>query len=88
MTPKNARAHAAAEAKRGQEALAEAKHLLNGGFFNAVVSRAYYAAFHFARALLFLKGMEPKTHQGLIQLVSLQYVKAGVLKQGDADLLP
>lgn len=88
MTPKNARLNAAQQAKRGQEALAEAKHLLEGSFFNGAITRAYYAAYHFARALLFLKGLEPKTHRGVIRLLSLHFVKPGILEDSVADHLP
>lgn len=73
--------------KRGQEALASAVHLLQGEYFSDAISRAYYAAFHFARALLFLKGLEPKTHQGVIQLLSLHFVKPGMLQEKIADHL-
>lgn len=87
MTPQNSRANAAQEAERGREALAAARHLLEGDFFNDSIARAYYAAFHFARALLLLKGLEPKTHQGTIQLVALHYVRPGLLAEEIASYL-
>jgi len=72
------------QAERGTECLAEARYLLEGGFRNAAVSRAYYAAYHWARALLFLKGVEPKTHRGVIQLLALHYVQTGALSEDAA----
>jgi uncharacterized protein (UPF0332 family) len=40
------------------------------------VSRAYYAAFHAARALLLTKGLEPKTHRGVIALLNQHFADA------------
>ena len=84
MTGANRHANAADEARRGDTCLAEARYLLEGEFFNAAVSRAYYAAFHWALALLLLKGLEPKSHRGVIQLLYLHYVESGALSSTDA----
>jgi uncharacterized protein (UPF0332 family) len=87
MTDDNRRTNAAEESRRGDECLAEAKYLLEGGFGNAAVSRAYYAAFHWALALLLLKGLEPKTHRGCIQLIHLHYVETGTLPPAATEAL-
>lgn len=79
MTGDNIRANLAEEIARGEECLRAAEHLFAGGFFNDAVSRAYYAAFHWARALLLTKGIDPKSHRGVMQLISLHFVKDGVL---------
>jgi uncharacterized protein (UPF0332 family) len=84
MTGDNCKANAVEEGQRGDECLAEAEYLLQGGFCNAAVSRAYYAAFHWARAVLMLKGLEPKTHRGAIQLLQLHFVETGALSAEDA----
>jgi uncharacterized protein (UPF0332 family) len=83
----NARENAREQAKRGDECLAEARYLMEGGFHNAAVSRAYYAAYHWARALLFLKGAEPKTHRGVSQQLALHYVQPGTLPEETAAAL-
>ena len=80
MTNTNMAANADQEKKRGDECLAEARYLADGGFHTAAVTRAYYAAFHWALALLLLKGLEPRTHRGVIQLLQLHYVETGLLK--------
>ena len=77
MTEDNKRKNAEAEAKRGDQCLAEARYLLDGDFCNAAVSRADYAAFHWALALLLIKGLQPKSHRGVIQLLHLHYAEAG-----------
>ena len=43
------------------------------------MSRAYYAALHYARALLLLKEEEPKTHEGVLRRLSFYFVRTGVL---------
>ena len=62
MTGEHGKANATEEARRGDECLAEACYLRDGGFHNAAASRAYYAAFHWALALLLLKGFELNPH--------------------------
>ena len=79
MTKTNARENSVNEARRGDEVLNAARHLLSYGFYNDAVSRAYYAAFHWARALLFTRGLESRTHRGVIQLLNLHFVKDGPL---------
>ncbi len=64
MTGENRIDNARAEAALGDDALRAAEALLALGLANDAVSRAYYAAFHYARALLLLEGLEPKTHRG------------------------
>lgn len=87
MTEDNARQNAAMEMERAKEVLAEARYLVTGGFYNGAVTRAYYAAFHGARALLFTRGLESKTHRGVIQLFNLHFVKDGPLSTQVAEHL-
>lgn len=87
MTGENSRENAREDVARGEEALSAARHLCAGGFNNDAVSRAYYAAFHWARALLVSKGIEAKTHRGTVQLLGLHFVKTGLLPPDIAGLL-
>jgi uncharacterized protein (UPF0332 family) len=87
MTAENARDNARQEMRHGDQALLAARHLLEGGFYNDAISRAYYAAYHWARALLLSRGLDPKTHRGVIQLISLHYVKEGGLSDEQGALL-
>jgi len=79
VTEQNAKKNAHAEIARGAEALEEAKVLFDNELYNGAVSRAYYAAHHWARALLFVEGVEGRTHRGVIQLINLHFVKPGRL---------
>ena len=47
---------------RAWEDLRTARHDLEGGFVRAAISRAYYAAFHAARAALLTEGESPKSY--------------------------
>lgn len=87
MTPVNESANARDEIARGNEALRAAEELVRLGLCNDAVSRAYYAAYHWARALLFSKGIESKTHRGMIQLVGLHFVREKMLADDATRLL-
>ena len=56
------------------------------GELEDAVSRAYYAMFHAARAILFSKGLKAKTHRGTISLFGEKIVKEGILSEEFADM--
>jgi uncharacterized protein len=87
VTGVNRAANARAEAAMGDDALQAASALLQLGLHNDAVSRAYYAAFHYARALLLLEGLEPKTHRGVVALLLERYEKQGRLEAGAVSVL-
>lgn len=66
-----------AEVRRGEEAIEEAELLLAAGKLAGAISRAYYAGFHFARALLLTVAEEPRTHGGLTRLLQVNFVRTG-----------
>jgi uncharacterized protein (UPF0332 family) len=57
--------------------LRAAKLLYKNSLYEDAVSRAYYAMFHAAKAVLLLKGIKPKTHKGLITKFGLEFVNKG-----------
>lgn len=79
MTREHLELNVAAECERGAHALTAAQQLLQLKLFYAAATQAYFAAFHFARALCLTAGEEPKSHQGVAHLLSLHFVKTGVL---------
>lgn len=83
MTGENIAANILEERKRGDDSLAAAEILIGHGFQNDAVSRCYYGALHYVRALLLTKGFEPKSHHGALQLLGLHFIKDGPL---DASL--
>lgn len=79
MTEENRRHNARLEAARGDDALRAAEQLLAIELPNDAISRAYYAAFHYARALLLTEGLEPRTHRGVVALLEECFVPSGRL---------
>ncbi len=72
--------------ERAGEKLEVSKSLLEDGFHSDAVSRAYYAMFFAARALLAERGMYPKTHRGVISQFGLEFVKGGKFERAIFDL--
>jgi hypothetical protein len=79
MTDDDKRASIAMEIERGRAAARSARLLLDAGELADAVSRAYYAAFHRARALLLTEGVEPKRHGTVDRLVQRDFVRTGLL---------
>jgi len=57
--------------------LTVAKNLLRDKSYEDAVSRAYYAAFHAAQALLLTEGLSADTHHGVVTLFGLYFVRTG-----------
>lgn len=79
MTGENRRGNASAELERARTCLAEARALRAADLPYGATSRAYYAVFHGAQALLFSAGIEPRTHRGVVGLIGDHFVKSGAL---------
>jgi uncharacterized protein (UPF0332 family) len=77
VTEENRRKNIAAEVRRGGEALESAEILLRAGKYSDAISRAYYAVFHYARALLLMMGEEARTHAGVERLLQRDLVREG-----------
>jgi len=65
--------------ERADEFLAAVGELLEKGHHNAAASRAYYAAFHAAKAALLRAGIDRSKHGGVIGAVHEHFVKPGRL---------
>ena len=63
--------------EKSRDKLRVVEKLLADGDLEDAVSRAYYAAFHAAQAVLLTEGLSADTHQGLINLFGLHLVKTG-----------
>jgi len=87
VTSENRSANAAAELAVAEEDLASARSSAEHGFFRAAVSRAYFAAFHAARALLLTRGLEPRSHKGARHLLNRHFVRTGELDRSFDRLL-
>jgi uncharacterized protein (UPF0332 family) len=87
VTDANLRANVDAEVARGQDSMEAAELLLGAGKLADAVTRAYYAIHHFARALLLVRGVEVRSHEGLRSQVGLHLVRAGLMEPRFAKLL-
>ena len=67
---------------RAREDVQVAEELFRDGHLRGAVSRAYYAMYHAAHALLRSRGLTAKSHKGLLSVVSEQFVQTGELDRG------
>ncbi len=65
--------------EKALEFLEDAKANYREGRFRTSVNRAYYAVLNAARALLILEGINPERHEGVVTMLSLRFVKPGLL---------
>ena len=73
--------------RKAKAKLRSAKLLLEAGELEDAVSRAYYAAFSAARAVLLLLGEEPSTHSGVAFKLWSRLVERGLLEREYARML-
>ena len=69
----------AANLQRAEASIQAAKELVSGDYYDFVASRAYYAAFYAATALLLGEELEFSKHSGVIASIHQQFVKTGKL---------
>ena len=62
---------------KAKENIEVAERLLASNDFEVSISRAYYASFYAAHALLLSEGLNARSHGGVIALIGLHFVKAG-----------
>jgi uncharacterized protein (UPF0332 family) len=77
VTNENRKKNIAAEVSRGTDTLESAEILFQAGKYADAIGHAYYAAFHYARALLLTLGEEVRTHAGLDRLLQRDLVREG-----------
>jgi len=65
------------EMMRAEEELLAASVLQKECLYFKSVASAYYSIYHAAKALLLIKGVDPKSHEGVERMFSLYYVKTG-----------
>lgn len=87
MTGEGRRDAATAELELADEELRAADELLASGFPRIALARAYFAAFHAARARLYAEDLEPRTHAGVQHLWNLHLVKGGRYDASTSRLL-
>jgi len=69
----------AANIQRARTSIQAAKDMLDKEYYDISASRAYYAAFYAASALLLGGGVDTNKHSGVIALIHQLFVKTGKL---------
>ena len=75
MTEENKKENIKAELDRASTALDASTLLFENGFLNDAISRLYYFMLHTIRALLLTIGLEPKSHEGVLRVFGLHFIK-------------
>ena len=69
----------ASNLERAEASIRAAKDLAAGDYYDFAASRAYYAAFYAATAVLLCKELEFSKHSGVIAFIHREFVKTGRL---------
>ena len=70
-----------ANIERAEQAVNAAKKLLLDGYYDFAASRAYYAVFYAASALLLQEGLEFRKHSGVIAAIHQRFIKTGRMEK-------
>ncbi|MDE6552885.1 MAG: HEPN domain-containing protein [Muribaculaceae bacterium] len=73
--------------ERARQTLKEATDIGNLGYWNLAANRLYYAAYYASAALLIHNGIEASSHKGIVRMIGLSFVRQGILKSEDSQLL-
>ena len=65
--------------ERAYEAIDESKYLSEGMYYNAAVTRMYYACFYASRGLLVSREIDVSTHNGVKTMISMEFIRKGLL---------
>ena len=69
----------AANLERAEASIRAARELTTGGYYDFAASRAYYAVFYAATALLLSEELDFSRHSGVIAAIHQRFVKTGKL---------
>lgn len=64
---------------KAYEFLEDAEMTFRAGRYKTSVNRSYYAVLNAIRSVLILEGVNPKSHEGAMTMLSLRLVKPGLL---------
>lgn len=64
---------------KAKESLGAAQEILRDGYDDFAASRAYYAMFYVAEALLLLMGQSHSKHSAVVSAFGREYAKGGIL---------
>lgn len=76
-----------AQVDKSGKKLEAAKELISAGYADDAISRAYYAVFHAASAVLLAEGISVESHAALKNAFGLHFVKSGKIDKQYARIL-
>lgn len=79
LEPKDKKALSDIRMAKALDFLEDAKANFNDGRYKTSVNRSYYAALNAARSILILEGANPETYEGTVTMLSLRFIKPGLL---------
>jgi uncharacterized protein (UPF0332 family) len=72
--------------ERANETIKEIPYLIKQGFYRNAANRLYYSCYYVVSALLLHNGYDAHTHNGIIMLFSLNFVKTGIVGTEEGKL--
>jgi len=79
LSPEDKKALSDLRVEKAYRLLEDARANYEEGRYETSVNRSYYAALSAVRSILILEGVDPESHKGAITLLSLRFVKPGLL---------
>jgi len=67
--------------QKAKSTLAEAEGIATLSYWNAVANRLYYSCFYMAGALLIRNNLMAQTHNGVIHLLGLHFIREGKISK-------
>ena len=65
---------------KSREFLNDARANFTDERYKTAINRSYYAALNALRAILILEGANPTSHEGVITMFSLRFIRPGILQ--------
>jgi uncharacterized protein (UPF0332 family) len=65
--------------ERAREFLSDAHANFKEQRYRTAVNRSYYASLSAIRAVLILEGLNPETHEGVLTMLSLRFIKTEII---------
>ena len=65
--------------EKAEDFIADADENLKNGRYRTAINRSYYAILSASRSLLILEGFNPLSHEGIVTMLSLHFVKKELL---------
>ena len=86
LTDEERRVMVELEIERAQKITEQFETLREQQYWDTLVNRMYYAAFHAVSALLIHNGLHVHTHRGALNIFNKEFVRAGVFSVEEGHL--